>query len=240
MKITKYIPDTVTSLNIACGVTGIVMAFHNRVDLAFAFMLAASVFDFLDGLCARALHAYSDMGKELDSLCDVVSFGVLPSVMLYNVCRMCVWSESWVCYVPLAISVFSALRLAKFNVDDRQKHSFLGLPTPAAAILCGALCYYVAAQPSSIIAQWCSNSWFIPVLSVMTCALLVCELPMFSFKFSKEDTRALKSKRLTFGVASAICAGYVAISGQHWSLFFVLTICVYILLNICFGLFTKE
>lgn len=240
MKITKYIPDFVTSLNIACGVTGIVMAFHNRVDLAFALMLAASVFDFMDGLCARALHAYSDLGKELDSLCDVVSFGVLPSVMLFNVSRMCVWSENWICYVPLAIAVFSAIRLAKFNTDERQHFSFLGLPTPASAILVGAMCYYIAARPASIIAQWCSTAWFIPAISLILCVLLLCELPMFSFKFSKEDSIAIKSKRLTFGVACAVCAGYVVISGQHWTLAFILAICVYILLNICFGIFTKE
>ena len=240
MKITKYIPDFVTSLNIACGTVGIVLAFRNRVDLAFVMMLAAAVFDFMDGLLARALHAYSELGKELDSLCDVVSFGVLPSVMLHNICKMCIWGDCWVCYIPLLIAVFSALRLAKFNVDERQHHSFLGLPSPASAILCGALSFFVAAQPASVIAQWCSTVWFIPALTVIICALLVCEIPMFSFKFSKEDTRALKSKRLTFGVACAICAAFVAIFGKHWTLALILVICAYIVLNICFAIFTKE
>ena len=101
---------------------------------AVCMVLAAAVFDFLDGLAARALDAYSDIGKELDSLCDVVSFGVLPALMLYR--TMVDLSGAGVfCCLPLVLAVFSALRLAKFNVDERQHGSFLGLPTPAAAMI---------------------------------------------------------------------------------------------------------
>ena len=84
MSIKKYIPNAITSMNLVCGIIGVIFAFKARFDLAFYMMIAAAVFDFMDGLAARALGAYSDMGKELDSLCDMVSFGVLPSVMLYE------------------------------------------------------------------------------------------------------------------------------------------------------------
>ena len=140
-------------MNLACGIIGVVFAFKGRVDLAFILMLAASVADFLDGTAARLLDSYSDMGKELDSLSDLVSFGVLPSVMLYNLQHTCMFGESWICWIPLIITLASGIRLAKFNVDTRQTDSFLGLPTPACALLCGSLCYYVAADPACFLAQ---------------------------------------------------------------------------------------
>lgn len=238
--IKKYIPDAVTAMNIVCGILGVVFAFKGKVDIAFPLMLAAAVFDFCDGLCARALDAYSDLGKELDSLCDLVSFGVLPSVLLYNLMKTSSFSESWLCYVPLLITVFSALRLAKFNVDERQHSSFLGLATPPCAMLCGAICYFVAAEPASRISLLCLEPWFIPVLSVVLCALLVLEIPMMSLKIKKDDSRDTKSKRYTFLASCLVCIAFVLIAGLNWSLCFVLIITVYILLNIAFLIFARQ
>ena len=167
-------------MNLLCGIIGVVFAFKGRPDIAFLLMLGAALADFLDGFAARALDAYSDMGKELDSLSDLVSFGVLPSVMLYNCSRVCMFGESWLCWVPLVIALASGLRLAKFNVDERQTSGFLGLPTPACAMLCGSLCYFVAVQPGTFLAAWCAGPVFIPVFSLCMAALLVCEIPMFS------------------------------------------------------------
>ena len=120
MSLKKYIPNTITALNLACGVLGVVFALDGRIELAFALMLAAALFDFCDGLAARVLGAYSDMGKELDSLADVVSFGVLPAVMMHRTMVLCTWSHGWICYLPLIFAVFAGLRLARFNVDERQ------------------------------------------------------------------------------------------------------------------------
>ena len=226
-------------MNIVCGIAGIVFVFKGRNDIAFLLMLAAAVFDFCDGLCARALNAYSDFGKELDSLCDLVSFGVLPSIMLYNQMKVSSYSENPLCYVPLLIAVFSALRLAKFNVDDRQHTNFLGLATPACAMLCGALCNFVAASPSSSLALLCAGSWFIPTLSVVLCALLALEIPMFSLKFSRSDSQQVRSKRITFLLSSLLCIGFVAMTSLHWSLCVVLIITVYILLNLVFFIFER-
>lgn len=237
MKITKYIPDSITSMNLLCGVLGIVFAFRGRADIAFPLMLAGAFFDFCDGLTARALDAYSELGKELDSLSDIVTFGVLPSVMLYNLMQACALGNSLVCWIPLLIAVFSGIRLAKFNVDDRQHMSFLGLPTPMNALLCASLCYYVSFTPDGAIAMACCCPATIPALTVAACVMLVCELPMFSMKFSREDTKTLKWKRISFMVEVAIIIALVLVLGKNWSLAVFFACALYIIKNIIYGIF---
>ena len=205
MSLKKHIPNAITSLNLLCGVIGIICIFDfGRMEVPFIFMLAAVLFDFCDGLAARLLGAYSPIGKELDSLADVVSFGVLPALMMAMVCEFN--AEGWMGYlswIPLLIAVFSALRLAKFNIDERQHESFLGLPTPASALICGSFCCLALYLPES----W--DKW-IPVIvagiSILLCVLLVCELPMFSFKFGKgfKADVITKMKRIAIVSISAI------------------------------------
>ena len=125
-------------MNLLCGLVAVVFVFAGDSGTAFALMLAAAIFDLCDGLAARALGAFSPIGGELDSLSDMVSFGVLPSLMLHRLMRDS-GAPSALCFIPLVLAVFSALRLAKFNVDERQHESFLGLATPACAIFCGVL-----------------------------------------------------------------------------------------------------
>ena len=232
----KYIPDCITSMNLACGIIGVVFAFKGRVDLAFILMLAASVADFLDGTAARLLDSYSDMGKELDSLSDLVSFGVLPSVMLYNLQHTCMFGESWICWIPLIITLASGIRLAKFNVDTRQTDSFLGLPTPACALLCGSLCYYVAADPACFLAQWCAGPVFIPVLSVCLSALLVSEIPMFSLKFHREDPSVLKGKRMAFAFLVLAAILVCVLCRLNWSVIILLSISLYVVKNLLYAI----
>lgn len=232
--IRKYIPDFITSMNLVCGIIGVVFTFMGRIDLAFYMMLAAAVFDFCDGLAARTLHAYSDFGKELDSLCDLVSFGVLPSVMLYCTSRACSFGESWVCWSALLIAVFSGLRLAKFNIDPRQTSGFLGLPTPACAILVAALCYFVAFDPTSFAGIWMSGPVFVPALTVCLCALLVCEIPMFSLKMHKDDPKALKVKRIAMLAVVVIAVLLCILFHLNWSLAVVIVFASYIIKNIVY------
>ena len=234
MKIKNFIPNTITSMNLVCGIIGVVFAFKGRLDLAFPLMLLAAVFDFFDGFAARALGAYSDMGKELDSLCDLVSFGVLPSIMLYSLMKASSFGETWVCWIPLVISVFSALRLAKFNVDDRQHDSFIGLPTPACAIFCGALCYFVASTPLSFLSTWASGPVFVPVLSVVLSFLLVCEIPMFSLKFHKDDSATVKGKRMAMAFIVLAAVLVAVFCKLNWSFVPMITFLLYILKNIVY------
>jgi CDP-diacylglycerol--serine O-phosphatidyltransferase len=232
-----HIPNAITSMNLLCGVLGVIAALEGRFDWAFYLMLAGAVFDFCDGLAARALKVVSTTGKELDSLSDVVTFGVLPSVMLYELMRVCTFSDSIWCYVPLLIAVFSALRLAKFNLDERQHSSFLGLPTPASAMICGSLCYFIAHDMQTFLATWASGFVFIPLLALVLCVLLVSEVPMFSMKFSREDDSLVKRKRILFAVDVLLVVAIVVSLHLNWSLIILLVFLVYILMNLGLALF---
>lgn len=180
--IRKHIPNAITCLNLFSGCIAIVYAFQEAYLTAALFIALAAVFDFLDGFAARLLKAYSAMGKELDSLADVVSFGVAPGVMAYSFIAsqsLIMNSPSWFAWFGFLIPVFSALRLAKFNMDERQTSSFLGLPTPANAL------FWAFGIGSSF--NFFLNYNFDPIILVIGIlifsALLVLEIPMFSLKF---------------------------------------------------------
>lgn len=224
-------------MNLCCGVIGVVFAFKGRPDIAFLLMLAASLADFLDGLAARLLGAYSDLGKELDSLSDLVSFGVLPALMLYNLSRTCMFGESWVAWVPVvAVTLGSGLRLAKFNTDSRQSSGFLGLPTPASALLAGSLCYFAAAAPASFIAEWCAGPVFIPVFSVCLAALMVSEVPMFSLKFHKDDEKILKNKRIALAITVIAAILLCVIFRLDWSAAVLMSLIAYVVKNLVYAI----
>lgn len=232
MTIVKHIPNTITSMNLLCGLLGVIAAFEDRLDWAFFLMLAAAVCDFLDGFSARALKAYSDMGRELDSLSDLASFGILPSIMLNRTMVMLSGNSLW-CHIPLVIAIFSALRLAKFNIDDRQRENFIGLPTPACAILCGALVHYIYTNPDCFLAAWASGKIFLPLLSALLAAMLVSGLPMFSLKFRKGMKKdSVFRLRISFLVVCIITALAVLLLGLKFSVIFMVAIAVYIIMNI--------
>ncbi len=182
--IKNSIPNTITCLNILSGTVGIVYALEGNYTIALIAVLLAATFDFLDGLAARLLKAYSDMGKELDSICDVVSFGVLPSAMLYHALTQSTQLPfDHFSFVAFIIAAFSALRLAKFNVDTRQSESFLGLAVPANAL------FWVGAVYSyhHLLSE---NIYITLALIIIFSLLLVSEIPMFSLKlknFSLKD-----------------------------------------------------
>ncbi len=233
MKIVKHIPNTITSMNLLCGVLGVIATLRGDINIAFCLMLAAAVFDFCDGLSARLLNAYSDLGKQLDSLADMVSFGILPSIMLYKLMETANGESVW-CYIPLVIAVFSALRLAKFNIDERQSDNFIGLATPACAMICGSFAYYVSIDPSSVMYTWTTTRLFIPVGSVILSLLLVSEIPMFSMKFKKNikaGTPIHKQRVAFFGVIF-VAAILVILLGLNWSMIILLTFVSYIVMNL--------
>ena len=195
MDIKRHIPNSITSLNLLSGSLSVVFSFAGEPRMAVWCILAAAVFDFLDGLAARLLHTSSPIGKELDSLADAVSFGLAPAVMMFLLLGKAwgntfpAWgpavpySTGWLLALPaFLIAVFSALRLAMFNLDERQTTSFIGLPTPANALfICGLS--IASTQPGSIIAGWSSSPWFLLLYTLLCSYLLVSELPMFSLKF---------------------------------------------------------
>ncbi len=230
MSIVKHIPNTITSMNLLSGIMGVICTMLGLMAPAFLFMLAAAVFDFCDGLAARLLKAYSPIGKELDSLSDMVSFGVLPGLMLHQTMWRC-GMEAWPSYITLFMPVMAALRLAKFNVDERQTTDFLGVATPTTALLSGALCTYVAARPESFLAAWAGTSWFLPALAVVLGLLMVSEIPMFGMKVAKGH-KLLDAKRLTFLILSVAAIVVTFAAGLHWSLAVLLPFSIYLLENL--------
>ena len=138
MNLIRHLPNALTCGNLLCGCLGIVCVLQCPIEYAAYFVWAACVFDFFDGFAARALHVKSPIGKELDSLADMVSFGVLPSMAMYSMIKS-VTGEPMLAYFAFSIAVFSALRLALFNIDERQIDTFIGVPTPATALFITAL-----------------------------------------------------------------------------------------------------
>ena len=194
--VTKHIPNTLTSCNLISGCIAIVFALSANYTMALTFIVVGAVFDFFDGLSARLLGVSSPIGKELDSLADVVTFGVAPSSMIFTLLLTLDksgWNDSLafaVPYVAFVMAAFSAIRLAKFNLDERQTTSFIGLPTPANALFWGALIVggeeILAAQSQVIL--------LLIVMVLISSWLLVAEIPMFALKFKHWGWRENKIK----------------------------------------------
>ena len=226
-------------MNLLCGALGVIFAFKGALDIAFYLMLAGAVCDFCDGFAARLLKAYSPMGKELDSLADLITFGFLPSIMLYK-CMDIYHPGEWYCYLPLIIVIFSALRLAKFNIDERQSENFIGLATPACAMICGSFAVIAHFDINNIVGEFTESTWMIPAGSAVLSLLLVSEIPMFSMKFKKGAASNLKWMRITFIAVAATALAVTLIMGQHFSHAVLFIFLAYILLNLIHGLAGKS
>ena len=218
-------------MNVLCGVFGVIAAFSRNYETAFYFMLAGAVCDFFDGMAARALKAFSPMGKELDSLADMITFGLLPSIMMYKTMEE-FHPGQWYSYIPLIIVVFSALRLAKFNVDERQSENFIGLATPACAMLCGSFATICKIDIMNIAGPVAQSTWIIPAVSVILSLLLVSEIPMFSMKFKKSAARtAVNSQRIIFLILAAAVCVLTTCLRLNWTMIPLLIFIIYILMN---------
>lgn len=200
------IPNCITLLNLLCGMGSIVASLvYGDLTLAFIFVGASAVCDFLDGFSARLLKQYSEVGVQLDSLADMVSFGVAPAVAMSVLCGEMpsvfglneLWAEI-LCYVPFLIAAFSALRLAKFNIDDTQHEEFCGLPTPASAILCLSLACVCERYDISFGMEW------LLLISVLVAVLLVSPIRMFSLKF-KEWELGNNDNKVRYGFLLTSC-----------------------------------
>jgi CDP-diacylglycerol--serine O-phosphatidyltransferase len=192
----KHIPNLLTCCNLVCGCFGIVYCLEGRPIPAAYFVWAACVFDFLDGFVARLLKVHSPIGKELDSLADMVSFGLLPSLVMYKMISS-VTSVGWLPYIAFLIAVFAALRLAIFNVDETQTDSFKGLNTPANTL-------FITSLPllSGTIA-WLFQDWLLVLITVAFSLLMVSPITFFAFKFKNFSWRD-NQVRFTFILLSVL------------------------------------
>ena len=234
MNYKRIIPDAITSCNLICGSIAVFLATQGAFLWAFVFILGGAFFDFFDGLSARALKAPSPIGVQLDSLADDITFGLAPSMMLFC------WLKpilGWWAGLALIMAAFSALRLAKFNVDERQHESFIGLATPANAIFCGGIC----CLPYSVLAyDW--MAWVAIGLSLVSCFLLNAEIPFFSFKSFKKDKLTI----ILFLVGCLILIGYCiweAVATKHIEFgLFSGTACIvwYVILNLLLACIKKK
>ncbi|MCS6824467.1 MAG: CDP-alcohol phosphatidyltransferase family protein [Cytophagaceae bacterium] len=207
MHFKKHIPNILTCCNLLCGCAGIVHAFSGNLFMASCMIMAGTIFDFADGFAARMLHVSSEIGKQLDSLSDIVTFGVLPGSIMYEL-LVTVYIESHNDYLhtsdseifstekpflffalsAFSITVFSAIRLARFNTDSSDKHTFTGLPTPANALLISSLALISDTSSQrdtleSFISSYVLTYPFLFTFIPLSCFLLVMPVEMFSLKF---------------------------------------------------------
>jgi len=220
MNIKKHIPNAITCGNLLCGCIGILATIKGKPDIGAWMIVSAAVLDFFDGFIARLLHVSSPIGKELDSLADVVSFGVLPGFIMYKLIRSATVINYESCstdscplilpYLALIIPVFSALRLAKFNIDTRQSDSFIGVPTPANAILIASIplmfMHPVSWLNLSGLYEFFKNEYVLLIISVGMSFLLVSEIPLIALKFKDFSWESNKIRYL-FLISSVILLG---------------------------------
>lgn len=182
----RLIPNLITLCNLTCGVVSIWYAQQGALTYASIAILAGIFFDFFDGMAARLLNVASPLGKELDSLADVVTSGVAPAFLLFSILQS-VSDNTLLPFVAFLIPAFSAYRLAKFNLDERQHTSFLGLPTPANAIIWVGIALIYDLTPTTTWLFSAHGAYLIAAVSILTDILLVSELPLFSLKVNFRD-----------------------------------------------------
>ena len=235
----QHLPNTITCCNLICGCIATVYAISGVQDMALLFIILGAGFDFFDGMSARLLHVSSEIGKELDSLADDITFGVAPASIIFYELQVVDYPAVVECLRPILpytayiVAAFSALRLAKFNLDTRQTTSFIGLPTPANALFWGSL--IVGAGP--MLEQY---TWFLPLLMVgitLSSWILVAEIPMFALKFKHWGFREneLKYTFITFSalvLLSTIVWGAVTESYRLCYSGFSIIIVAYVLVSI--------
>jgi CDP-diacylglycerol--serine O-phosphatidyltransferase len=176
-------------MNLLCGCIALVMVFRNHLDWTAYLIFLAALFDVADGLAARILNASSPIGKELDSLADMISFGLVPGAILFKLLQINIGTVSGneslvraLQFVPFIVTVFSALRLARFNIDTRQSDSFIGLPTPANTLLLISFPLILSGDEYGL-KNILLNPYFIFGITALQSFLLVSELPLFALKF---------------------------------------------------------
>lgn len=196
----SYLPNLLTLCNLLCGCIGLVFVADDTLATAAYLIWVAAAFDFADGLIARAFKAYSEVGKQLDSLADMVSFGVLPSYILFALIDAQT-THALLPFIGFLVAAFSALRLAIFNVDTRQTHAFIGVPTPANALLISSFPLILKYYDHVSYVLFLHNPWILTGLTLLLSYLLVARIELLAFKF-KQTTWRGNEVRYLFMIAT--------------------------------------
>lgn len=207
----KHIPNTLTAMNLLCGSLAVPLAIMGFLPESAFLVLLSFIFDLSDGMAARLLKAQSPLGKELDSLADVISFGLAPAAILFTIQQHSIGTGAFhtdmpagqmvLQFLPFILPVFAGLRLAKFNIDDRQTSRFIGLPVPANGLMVLAMPFILSNQPDSFLITWMESSWFIPVYSIAVSLLMVSPLKLYSLKLKGFGWKKNKFTFLFAGIA---------------------------------------
>jgi len=242
LRIQKHIPNIFTLSNLSCGLIAIFLAFQSQLVLAGLFIVIGLFFDFFDGMLARIFKVSGELGKQLDSLADLISFGVAPSIIVFQLIYKVETSDflmqsdetnnlflHWSPFIAFLIPIFSALRLAKFNIDSNQTSSFIGIPTPANAMFFIALPLILEYQESSFMAAYINNLYFLIIATIVMSLLMVAEIKLFSFK--------LKSFAWKENIVQYL---FILISGLLLWLFHFVAIPIIILLYPVISLIKKQ
>tara|TARA_B100001063_G_scaffold73149_1_gene67300 strand:+ start:1031 stop:1771 length:741 start_codon:yes stop_codon:yes gene_type:complete len=228
----KQIPNLITVLNLLCGCLAILFVVSGDLVISSFLVIAGMFFDFFDGLVARLLHVQSKLGVQLDSLADMVSFGVVPGLMMFQLLNKSLMPQelrtgfeatetlkgfepgmSFIPFIGMLIIIASAYRLAKFNIDTRQSDNFIGLPTPANTLLIISLPLIFQYQYSPFLEQVIFNHWFLIALTIVSSLLLNAEIKLFSLKFKSWDFNANQVRYifLALSIAAIIAIKFIAI-----------------------------
>jgi len=212
--VTRHIPNVATSLNIVSGFFSILLCLEGNLVLASWFIFLAVLFDFSDGLLARLLKAYSDLGKQLDSLADIISFGVAPSLLFFRAYQISFEMkygsftfsglqtlEKIMLLSTVLIVVTSALRLGKFNIDTEQKDEFIGLPTPATGIFIASYMLLILENIEDSMKDYLLHPVFLFFLTIMFSLLMISGIPMFSMKFQNYGWKENKLRYVFLGIS---------------------------------------
>lgn len=230
--------NLLTCLNLSCGFGGICVfvldegTLHAQISTAAFLILLAGVFDFFDGFAARLLKSTSNIGKDLDSLADVVTFGALPGIILFSILNTqfkAGFLPQWAVYSAFLVPVFSAVRLAIFNNDLRQTDQFIGLPTPANAFLISFLLRFLVEDSG----QFSFNTWIVPLVSAVCSAMLIMPVPLIALKFKDFTIKNNLARFILIGLSAGLFA---------WLRFdsIPLIIILYIALSILSNLIVKK
>jgi len=216
MQLKKLLPSFLTCLNLLCGCVAVVLSFNNNLVWAAYLVFLAAFFDLLDGMAARLLHAYSEFGKQLDSLADMVSFGLVPGVVMFKIFQY-PFNELLegggiltilLMFYPFLITIFSALRLAKFNIDERQTDSFIGLNTPANTMFTVSWALIIHSGQAAFTA-FILNPYVLIVMIALQSYLLIAEIPMFSFKMKSLGWKGNEIRYLFLGLVVVLLATFL-------------------------------
>ncbi len=238
MMIKKHVPNAITLLNLFCGCIAVVFALNNDFEMAFYWVSLGIFLDFFDGFFARLFQVSSPLGLQLDSLADMVTSGVVPGIVMYQLMGSSSsfpqwgWAmEPWP-FLGFLITLGSCYRLANFNIDTRQTDSFIGLPTPANALFILSLPLVIEFSNSFFILELLTNPWILLVITLLSVYMLNAEIPLFSLKIKKFSFKenALQFSFLGASLLLLVFFKYLGIP---------LVIVLYVLLSVANNAFSK-